>query len=462
VTGGRKTASALYRIRYVGGEPTEPARASPPTRAAILRRELEDLQTAPRDRAAGVVAAAWPHLSSEDRWIRFAARVALEHQDPGAWQANIARESNAWAILESVMALARTNRQSAQPLALEALARLDWEQLDEPQRLHLIRDYALLLLRAERPAAAVAAAVVDRLNDRFPSGSPLVDRELSRMLAASDAPDLVPRAMRSLETAHTQEAQIHYAAMLRVCRQGWTTDLRRAYFDWFVRSAALAGGHSFGGYLQAIREEAIAALPENERQALAEVLAKPIERIDPSVDLKSRPVIQDWNLADLSKSVESELTQRDFDNGKKMFTVAQCFKCHRMEGQGGYVGPDLAGIGRRYSRQELLESLLEPSRVISDQYLATRFLLADGRTVTGRVVNLSGDDFLVQTDMLNPGKLTAVNVDQIDERSPSKVSPMPDGLLDTLNKDDILDLLAYLRSGGDRAFEELRPEPPSK
>jgi putative heme-binding domain-containing protein len=140
------------------------------------------------------------------------------------------------------------------------------------------------------------------------------------------------------------------------------------------------------------------------------------------------------------------LENRNLENGRNMFALTQCYKCHRFEGEGGFVGPDLTGIGRRYSREDLLSSLVEPNKAVSDQYRSTRFTLTDGRTVTGRVVNLSGDSFLVQTDMMNPSMLTQVNVNDIDEQRPSTTSMMPEGLLDTLTKDEIYDLMAYLRS----------------
>lgn len=455
VTGGRGTDSGLYRVVYTGPESTAPAAPIPATKAAVLRQQLESLQLASRDQAPEVVKQAWPHLNSEDRWIRFAARTALEQQDETSWSMNLARETGTWPILEGAMALARTNDQALHGVALGALSRLDWKKLSDEQRLHLIRDYALLYLRAEQPQTIVGPAILQQLNDKFPAGSTLVDRELCRVLAAAGSADLVARAMLLLTAANTQEEQIHYAAMLRVCKEGWTAELRRAYFEWFVRAANLAGGSSFSGFIKAIRDQAIDGLSDADRIGLKDVLAQQATPREPYAELKARPLVKEWTVADFAKTLEEDLVDRDFDNGKKIFTLAQCFKCHRMEGQGGYVGPDLAGIGRRYSRQDLLESLVDPNRVISDQYQSTRFLMTDGKSIVGRVVNLSGNDFLVQTDMLNPSILTPVNVDQIEERTPSKVSMMPEGLLNTLSKDEVLDLMAYIRSGGDRQFEEL-------
>jgi putative heme-binding domain-containing protein len=97
----------------------------------------------------------------------------------------------------------------------------------------------------------------------------------------------------------------------------------------------------------------------------------------------------------------------------------------------------------------LLESIVEPSRVISDQYQATRFVLRNGREIIGRIVNLGGGRMTVNTNMLDPNEGVGVKPADVEEMTPSKLSPMPTGLLNTLTLDEILDLLAYLRSGGD-------------
>ena len=139
-----------------------------------------------------------------------------------------------------------------------------------------------------------------------------------------------------------------------------------------------------------------------------------------------------------------------------MFAATACFKCHRFKLEGGIIGPDLTGVGRRFTPQYVLESLIEPSKAISDQYQATVFITDRGKTIVGKVANLSGKNLMVITNMLEPGSFTQINVDSIEEQSLSPVSMMPAGLLDTLTRDEILDLVAYLRSGGnpnDEAFK---------
>lgn len=458
VTGGRHTASRLYRISYRGAESTDPVAAQPPTAEAGLRQRLESFHQAYEQADEAIMDEAFAHLNHSDRFVRFAARATLERQNHIFWVNRLRKATDSWTILESVMALARINDQTQHELAFQRLAALDWNALTDEQKLHLIRDCALLWLRAEGAPRINHDGIAGLLNDKFPSGSELIDRELCRVLAAIDAPNLVPRALPMLLAANTQEDQIHYAAMLRVCRQSWTPDLRRKYFEWFAAAESLAGGNSFNGYIKAIRDEAVAALSPDERTALRDILDRKVERVDPYAELKARPVVQKWSVADFAKTLEDDLKGRDFENGKKIFTLAQCFKCHRMERQGGFVGPDLAGIGRRYSRHDLLESLIDPNKVISDQYQSTKFLMADGKTVVGRVVNLNGNDLMVQTDMINPANLTIVKSDQIDEQTPSQVSMMPEDLLNTLTRDEILDLMAYIRSDGNREFEELKQD----
>ena len=76
-------------------------------------------------------------------------------------------------------------------------------------------------------------------------------------------------------------------------------------------------------------------------------------------------------------------------------------------------------------------------------------MLDSGKTVVGRVANLNGKNYRVIEDMLKPGKFTNVNVDQIEAMKPAKNSMMPEGLLDNLTKEEVLDLVAFLKSSVD-------------
>jgi putative heme-binding domain-containing protein len=114
------------------------------------------------------------------------------------------------------------------------------------------------------------------------------------------------------------------------------------------------------------------------------------------------------------------------------------------------MNADLSGLAGRFSVRDMLESIVLPSKVISDQYESVTVVTTDGRAISGRIVNLQGDDIMISSDMLNPNQMTHVNRHDIEETKKSPVSMMPDGLLNTLHEGEILDLLAYLLSRGGR------------
>jgi putative heme-binding domain-containing protein len=101
----------------------------------------------------------------------------------------------------------------------------------------------------------------------------------------------------------------------------------------------------------------------------------------------------------------------------------------------------------------MIAAIVDPSKEVSDQYEATQFLLDDDRVIVGRVANLNGNQLMVSTNMLDPGNFTSIKRDEIATMRPSKISMMPTGLLDTLTQEEIVDLLAYLKSGGNPKHE---------
>src|SRR5207244_9785259 len=108
-----------------------------------------------------------------------------------------------------------------------------------------------------------------------------------------------------------------------------------------------------------------------------------------------------WALDELAPAVEKGLAKRDFDRGRRLFGEAQCFACHRFDNEGGAQGPDLTVVSGRFSVRDLLESVLDPSKEISDQYAASIFTLDDGRVVTGRIVHYGGQGGERMSEMTN-------------------------------------------------------------
>jgi putative heme-binding domain-containing protein len=474
--GGRMTQSGLYRVTYAGDESTAPvtrtgsSEAPAPAPASVearaLRHQLESFHGRKDPKA---IAATWPYLDHPDRFIRWAARVAIEAQDPSAWRDQaLAAGSRPEAVLNALLALThvsaqdRAHRQKDDPppdpalrdRILAALGRITWDPLGHAQQLDLLRVYQVVLNRFGRPDEATVAHLVKRLNPLYPARSRELNVELCQLLVYLQAPDAAAKTVALLEQALTQEEQIEYARALRVLKAGWTPRLRAAYFSWFPKAARYKGGNSLRGFMANIKRDAMANLSPSERAELKPILeARPalaVSAATTSAVVPERPFVKSWALDELVPQVEGGLKSRDYDRGRALFAATKCFSCHRFNDEGGGLGPDLSGVAGRFSTRDLLESIVLPSKVISDQYEAVTIATSSGRVITGRIVNLAGEMLMISTDMLDPNKMSGVRRGDVQEMKASPVSMMPEGLLNTLDRDEILDLVAYLLSRGDR------------
>lgn len=450
--GGRQSQSALFRIDYRGEEATaaaQPVELSPP---ASVRRHLEALHTAGPGDAEQVLREAWPRLADSDRFIRYAARVAIERMPVESWQAGVWKETETQASLESALALTRCGTAEHREPLLEKLCQLNWDELTAEQRLHWLRTAGLALIRLGAPAEPTRQTLLKRLEPLFPANEPLLDRELCRLLVALQSAEVAARTVPLIVAGRNQEEQIHFAYCLRSLRAGWTPELMRQYLEWFPTTGGMKGGNSFTRFLENIRAEATADYSDADRRQFAALINQPIARAEPKLPEATRALVRNWELGDFADLTDSELLHRDLSNGEQMFMIGQCYKCHQLAGSGGSVGPDLTAAGRRFNSHDLLETLLLPSKEVSDQYRATTFQLEDGRVITGRIANLNGGTYMVQTNMLDPGNFTHIDARKIEAQRSSEVSMMPKGLLDTMTRDDVLDLLAYLRAASDAAM----------
>jgi putative heme-binding domain-containing protein len=455
--GGRKTQSGLYRVSYVGKESLEPAKRD--RRGAELRALRHKLEAFHGHQDPKAIETAWPYLNHADRFIRYAARTAVEFQDLAQWRERALAEKDPEASLTALLALVRVGARdpqhqkmddpTLQPKVLEALERLDWKQLTYAQRLELLRIYAILFVRTGKPSDAARARLIARFDPLYPSQGREANGMLCELLIYLEAPKAVTKTIQLLENAPTQEEQLDYAKSLRMAKTGWTMAQRKIYFTWLVKSANYKGGSSFRNFVNNIKKDAVARLTAKEQKELKSIIeAQPGSPA--LVATKPRPFVKKWTVDDLVAMSEKKLAGRDFERGRTIFGAASCFACHRFANEGGSMGPDLTVVSGRFSIRDLAESIVEPSKVISDQYVATIFELDDGLTVTGRIVNASDNTVMVNTNMLDPNLLVNVDRRKIESMKPSPISMMPAELLDTFKEDEILDLLAYLLSRGDR------------
>jgi putative heme-binding domain-containing protein len=156
---------------------------------------------------------------------------------------------------------------------------------------------------------------------------------------------------------------------------------------------------------------------------------------------------REWTLPEIMELIDNRFSGRNFEHGRAMYAATGCVQCHRMDGSGGTMGPDLTALGRRFTLRDVTEAILKPNLAISDQYMMTVIETRQGQTLAGRIISRDNESIRIATDMLKPAFSTTVPIGEIAVESKLPVSTMPGGLLNSLNADEVLDLLAYLYSG---------------
>lgn len=485
VVGGRGLPSAIYRVQYSGDERMPaPADSSQAQRARRTRHELEALHKP--DLPASAIDDLWPHLGSPDRFIAHAARVALEFQPVDRWMGRALSEADARTRLMAMIAMARCADPSAQSRMVTSLEAVDWEHLTVDEHLTLLRCWKLCFIRLGHPDGHTSRRLARHLEQRYPSDDDFINRELCDLLVYLDSPGVVNRTIALMEQADSaaissdelidpdllsrndtygsvilkmgaalpQQQQVHYALALSSAMRGWTPDLRERYFRWFEDASHTSGGMSFSGFLDQIRQNALARVPEAERERYANLSATPATvTLGPQPEGPGRA----WTLADVLELAAEPMQGRDFENGRRMYEAGMCMSCHRFAGAGEMGGPDLTALSTRFALRDIVEALIEPSRTISDQYQQTEFLLDDDSVVIGRVVAREEEIVRVLPSLLTPSATLDIDTDRIASEQPATVSAMMPNLLNRMNADEVLDLLAYLLSEGDARHPMFTP-----
>ena len=655
--GGRGGQSELYRVTYTGTESTDPVNGKDAAGAAErnIRRQLEAFH-APQENPTSAIDLALKHLGHTDRFIRYAARIALEHQPVGAWQAQALALSEPRACINAALAVARQAEPSAQPDVLAALDRIPVESLNKDTLLDLIRAHELAFIRLGEPTERVKQQVAKKFAPLFPAGhqetqshstkqsvarwiwsnaqaessageeltfqktfslaesvaaahivastdnggdiflngekvtsckdwmypvsEPVkvpfnegpntirvsmknlggpaalkvslrvqhedghetvidsddswewtsgriegasshghqwkqaavtrsqttwsqtdsafakdiqfaevkddhreLNRVLSSLLVAVRAPGIVSKLTGLLETETSGETnlapneadleriakrnagygravtgvlknrtnllQIHYAYILRTVNEKelWTTADRKTYFTWLNRAQTWTGGNSYRKFLANIEAESLKGFTENEKLAL-ETLGVRKPYIPPPLPKPEGPG-QKWTVDAVLTSTATGMKQRrNFAHGKRTFEAARCIVCHRFDGNGGATGPDLTQAAGRFKMKDLVEAIVLPSKAVSDQYQAHVIQTVKGKVYTGRIISENENDVTVVTDPEDATKFAVIEKDDIEEMFAANQSLMPAGLLDQLNEEEVLDLLAYTLSRG--------------
>jgi len=455
-TGGRGMQSNLYRIRYEGRSVDVSD-----SKSDVASLPIEQLHT-PASIAdnKNVIDHIFGSLASDDRFVRHAARVALEHRPVKSWRDRALAEANPTARINAVIALARTGETSDGPTILKSLGEIPWLKLDQQRQLELLRAYQLTFIRFGKPTGTAAKKVIERLDPLYPADGFNQNRELSQQLVYIESPTVAAKTLDLLTKGRDQQQQIHFALVLRLVEAGWTLEQRKTYFRWFNHAQTYKGGEGvinnpaksnaiFRGILKRIRNDAIKTLSDKEKTALKEILDGADADFRPKTILPAGggKVVEQWTVDKLLDEL-SNLKGRDFQRGRSMYTAASCAKCHRFAGEGEPIGPDLSSVVARFDNRALLESIIEPSKVVSDQYQQLVVTTKSGLRHTGFPLGQTASELVLRSDPSKPSTEIRIALEEIDARTGSKVSAMPLRLLDLLNRDEALDLLAYLMSRG--------------
>ncbi|MEM8945119.1 MAG: c-type cytochrome [Planctomycetota bacterium] len=460
--GGRRTQSGLYRVTWKGSSIAEPATEQPATsQLAALRHKIEALHGAPDPAALDSI---WQQLGHTDRFIRYAARIALEHLDPEIWRKRLAEESDAETAITAMIASSRSDPEfTSSDVAAAGIILLD-SKLRSRQQVDLLRAMAITFSRHGQPDAVASELLAAKLEAIFPTETTPLDFEICKLLVYLDSRQVVGRSLALMRQAGTQEALLNYAMSLRAAKYGWTDETIAAYFSMLNETERKATTGEYVGsghlqtYLQQIRRDAAKQLTEQQRERFVDLLMPKIVDASETGSPTPRKFVKLWTVGDLLPELHRIDAGRSYKNGKKLFAAAQCIACHRFDKRGGIFGPDLTAVAKRYSREVLLREIVEPSKQVSDQYQTHNILTEDGVVHSGRIITKGDEFWTVAVDPKSPSGVIEIPSDEIEQAAPSTVSMMPQNLLDTLTKRDIFDLFAYLESGGDPDFKAFRQD----
>ena len=502
-TGGRRAQSGLYRITWERDlperevlTPKQPSEAVPIVGQLRGVPSLESSRLPARDRrrahapfhlddggipggAEGSLAAiaeqgtrasldaeriaATGDLASEDPFLRQASRLAVERLglDP---EHRSARSAPAGLI-------ARIHREGVNARAdvLAAFLATDLSSAGREARIDWLRVLQLVLVRCgpiDAESRESIAGPLSRLlataegvnpgqsNSREPETTSSLRRELVRVIAGLNVEAGLEPVLAELERATTQEDAIHCAHALLAQHAGWNVERRRraltAIDAWRAKAR---GGHSLVKFVDAIRERMVKALTDEERAALGSLAELP-GAAETETEPAATPHVRAWTRAEIemlfrgsSSTSNGAATGSSATDphalGRAAFTKARCATCHRIDGAGGSTGSDLTGVGRRFSRADLLESLLEPSKVISDQYRDVELITTDGELHVGRIER--EDEKTITLRSLPPNEdLVELAKSDLEERRLTSLSRMPSNLLDVLTGDEVRALVRYL------------------
>ena len=438
-TGGRRTQSALYRVSWTGEKPKSSPKklprpegfSGPYVGKPSVKDDADYLNS----------------IFHQDRVSRFSNRISIENHIEG-WKGAILHSQNPWAL----MALARVGGKSDRGPILKILSEtIEQGLFDEPtgsvrkaetkqggklarQRsedsataepkdspspnkqgtfdeqtlLTRLRAIQLACIRQGPPTEDEKQMLRDALEPLYPHALQNVNHELCEMLVYFRSDKVLQPTLTLIEESDDTRDWSHYLVFLRYLEdEMWTTDDRRRYLGGLKKFDSFAGGRWWIRTGEDLRKEFVARLSDDEKIQFAALTPPQQPKVEPPIiaELDPAKFVKNWTMEDFADTDFSK--ERDVKRGAAVYVKAQCAVCHKKAGNAAseraFFGPDLSQIGARFGPSDMLESMIHPNRVIGDKY-----------------------------------------------RNPSgpNISTMPPGLINLLEKNEIMDLIGYLRAEG--------------
>ncbi|MEH6679071.1 MAG: c-type cytochrome [Sediminicola sp.] len=488
MTGGRRLESDLYRVFYDRADGRDTTMTSEKTleetKEHKIRKQLEAYHTKPTE---GAVEFAWPYLNSKDRFVQYAARLAIEHQPIKQWQEKVFQEKDPVSLIQGIIALARHTDTSQRERMLRTLMSLSYKELDPLEQVNLLRAFELTLSRLGMPSSPIKNAVIDYLTTHYPAKADVLNQQLSKILAYLNDPKVVLKTLDLLESKAGENTDVmantatnssdlilrnpeygmdiaqtlknmppaqhtYYGIVLSNVTEGWTPALRERYFKWFYRAFSFKAGRSYIGFIDKARQMALSHVPKSQFELYNKMSGDSLlssSGNDLAFAVQPKGPGKNWQKGDIADLLANGLGKRNFEQGANMYVATTCITCHSMRGKGENIGPDLTQLGSRFSQEDILKAIIDPSEVISDQYNSTTFELKNGQSVVGRLVNEDDKNYTISQNPYAPEITRDIAKDQVVGRKLSTISLMPPGTINRLNPEELKDLLAYLITGGD-------------
>ena len=478
-------AEVRAAVTYVAGVQGEAAKA-------VAAAALKDKEPVVRRRAAEAlvrmgqspdkpslapVADIYALVNDPDRFVRWSGRIAIEHTARADWKDRVIAETNPLGALEGMLAWVRTAQgESLQPVLDKQFGMLKQTNLSVDNKLRLYRTFMYTTTEVKDGLPAAQRQQLNALIiNQFPSQDERVNRELALMLGYAGQPAAISKILAAMpQTNDQQELQLHYLYALRMIKQGWTPAEKAQLAAVFGRASKWRGGAQFINFVGQFFDSVSDLYATDDEKALLYEKAPDFSPLTPTelADLQARqaaaaagrggrgggggrgagptaPLAARTTGRVLSRQEMFEETVYqpqqvlDVDAGRKAFE-ANCASCHKFGSVGsdhGVASLNLSASPLRSSKAALLESIFFPNRKLAPEHETTVIETTDGKKISGLVLRDAGGTVSVLTA---EGKATDLPKSQIKSRAKAKTSIMPDSLADSIDRNTMRNLAAFL------------------